>query len=36
MDQSLPCDMSLLAVVSSRLPTHEMGVEAARLMRRPR
>ncbi|MFC4945289.1 GntR family transcriptional regulator [Pseudonocardia sp. GCM10023141] len=32
MDQSLPYDVSPLAVVSARLPTREMGVEAAHLV----
>jgi GntR family transcriptional regulator of arabinose operon len=32
MDQSLPCDVSPLAVVSARLPTREMGEQAAHLV----
>jgi GntR family transcriptional regulator of arabinose operon len=32
MDQSLPYDVSPLAVVSARLPTREMGLEAMRLV----
>jgi GntR family transcriptional regulator, arabinose operon transcriptional repressor len=32
MDQSLPYDVSPLAVVSARLPTRQMGLEAVRLL----
>lgn len=32
MDQSLPYDVSPLAVVSARLPTRDMGAEAARMV----